>query len=147
MKKKILFEDATMGYNKWVSGMAAREFSSQRLRFKDLVNKGMDVDQSPNDAKASNVIPYPLGSTVSILGDLLLLTTNALRDFKAAQDNPLIKDKPKAKQEVEIIVKHLGASLHEIEELFRVISSSGQSTDKLQSDSDVGEDEAGELKG
>jgi hypothetical protein len=147
VKKKILFEDATMGYNKWVSGMASREFSSQRLRFKDLVNKGMDVDQSPNDAKANNVLPYPLNSTVPILGDLLINTTNALKGFKLAQENPLVKDKIKTKEEVELIVRHLTASLKEIEELFRVISSSGQSTDKLQSDSDVGEDEAGELKG
>ena len=147
MKKKILFEDATMGYNKWVAGMASREFSSQRLKFKDLVGKGMDVDQSPNDAKADNVLPYPLNSTIPILGDLLINTTNALKGFKSAQENPLVKDKIKTKEEVELIVKHLTASLNEIEEIFRVISRNGQSTDKLQSDSDVGEDEAGELKG
>ena len=136
-----------MGYNKWVAGMASREFSSQRLKFKDLVGKGMDVDQSPNDAKADNVLPYPLNSTIPILGDLLINTTNALKGFKSAQENPLVKDKIKTKEEVELIVKHLTASLNEIEEIFRVISRNGQSTDKLQSDSDVGEDEAGELKG
>lgn len=136
-----------MGYNKWVSGMASREFSSQRLKFKDLVSKGTDVDQSPNNAKAGNTLPYPLGSAVPILGDLLLGTTNALRDFKTAQSNPLVKDKQKPREEVELIIKHLQASLSEIEEIFRVISRDGKSEDTLQSDADVGEDEKGELEG
>jgi hypothetical protein len=125
VKKKLLFEDATMYYNKWVSGLATREFNAQRLRFKDLYNKSGDTYQSPNDSKASNVIPYPLSNAVPILGDLVVNTTNAIRTFKTSLENPVVKDDKKATAEVQSIISHLELSLREIDNIFKEIQHRG----------------------
>lgn len=119
MKKKLLFEDATMYYNKWVQGIAGREFGTQRLRFKDIVNANQDHEsQSPNTAKADNVIPYPLPNTVSIFGDLIIHTSNALTMFKSSLKNPAIKKNKQMEEEINEIIDTLKKSLNELNSYF-----------------------------
>ena len=119
MKKKLLFEDATMYYNKWVQGIAGREFGTQRLKFKDIVNANKDHEsQSPNVTKVGNALPYPLPNAVSIFGDLIINTSNALTMFKTALKNPAIKQNKQAEEEITEIVIALKKSLSELNSYF-----------------------------
>jgi len=123
VKKKVLFEDTVSYYNKWVQGMASREFAAQRMKFKDLFSTNHDlVTQSPNDAKADKVLPYPLPNSVAVLGDVLTGTTNAIKMFGDALRNPLVKDDEKAVKEIETIVECLNKSLAELNKIFITLS-------------------------
>jgi hypothetical protein len=125
MKKKVVFEDTVSVYNKWVSGQASREFSAIKMKFSDLLgdDKGKNT-QSPNDARANNVLPFPLPNTASILGDLLTNTTNAIGAYKDALKNPLVREDEQAKKEIENIVICLKKSLIELRGIFKVIDDS-----------------------
>ena len=123
MKRKILFEDTVSYYNKWVSGQAAREFGSIKMKFNDLIDKdSKSGKQNPNDAKAGNVLPFPLPNTVYVLGDLLTNHTNAKNLFKNALEHPLVKDDAKAKAEIEAIVSCIDKSLNELKQIFVVLN-------------------------
>jgi hypothetical protein len=127
MKKKVLFEDTVSMYNRWVSGQAAREFSAIKMKFNDLLDKDKGSGtQSPNDVKASNVLPYPLPNTVFILGDLITNHTNASTSFKDALTHPLIKDDEKAKQELQAIIACLNKSLNELKQIFVILNKSAE---------------------
>jgi len=127
MKKKVLFEDTVSMYNRWVSGQAAREFGAIKMKFNDLIgnDKGYRT-QNPNDARASNVIPYPIPNTVSILGDLITNTTSAIANFKTALKNPLVQKDEKAQKELQLIVNCLSNSLEELKQIFVVIDKSAK---------------------
>ena len=119
MKNKLLFEDATMYYNKWVQGIAGKEFGTQQLKFKDIVDANKDHEsQSPNTTKAGNVMPYPLPNTVSIFGDLIIGTSNALTMFKNALKNPAIKQNKQMEEEITEIITALKKSLFELNSYF-----------------------------
>jgi len=122
MRKKVLFEDATMQYNKWVSGQAAREFSSQRMKFKDLISQDYDTDQSPNTAKADNVLPYQLVNAASIIGDLVSNTSSAINAFESALDNPVVKKDVKIQAEVKEILVYLKDSMSNLNNLIRTVN-------------------------
>ena len=132
MKKKVLFEDATMQYNKWVSGQAAREFSSQRMKFKDLVSQTHDTDQSPNTAKADNVLPYQLVNAASIIGGLVSDTSSAINAFKSSLDNPVVKKDEKIQAEVKELLAHLKDSMNCLNNLIKTVNK----------DADVGLDDS-----
>ena len=121
MKKKLTLEDTTMYYNKWVQGIAAREFSAQRTKFKDLFKQSQDVDQTPNNAKAGNVLPYQLSQAATILGDLITNTTNAISAFEDAKNNPVVQKDKGAEEEIDIILAHLKRSMGEIDALMKTI--------------------------
>ena len=119
VKKKLLFEDATMYYNKWVQGIAGKEFGTQQLKFKDIINANKDHEsQSPNVTKAGNSMPFPLPNTVSIFGDLIINTSNALTLFKNALKNPAIKKNKQMEEEITEIVVTLKKSLSELNSYF-----------------------------
>jgi hypothetical protein len=129
MKKKVLFEDTVSMYNKWVSGQAAREFSAIKMKFNDLLgnDKGYRT-QSPNDARANNVLPYPIPNTVAILGDLITSTTSAITNFNTALKNPLVQKDEKAKKELELIIRCLKNSLNELKHIFVVLDKDAKDT-------------------
>jgi len=129
MKKKVLFEDTVSMYNRWVSGQAAREFGAIKMKFNDLLgnDKGYK-SQSPNDARANNVMPYPIPNTVSILGDLITNTTSAITNFKTALKNPIVQKDKKAQKELELVVGCLNKSLEELRQIFVVINKSAEDT-------------------
>jgi hypothetical protein len=127
MKKKVLFEDTVSMYNRWVSGQAAREFNAIKMKYNDLFDKSKGYKtQSPNDARASNVIPYPIPNTVSILGDLITNTTSAIANFKIALKNPLVQEDEKAQKELQLIVNCLNNSLKELKQIFIVIDKNAK---------------------
>jgi len=119
VKKNVLFEDTVSGYNKWVQGLASREFNAQRLKFKDLFSTNHDlVTQSPNQAKAGNVLPFPLPNVVSTLGDLTTNMSNSILAFKSALKHPNVEKDPKAKKEIENILLALKKAQHELNQVF-----------------------------
>jgi hypothetical protein len=130
MKKKVLFEDTVSVYNKWVSGQASREFSAIKMKFNDLLgnDKGYKT-QYPDDAKANNVLPYPLPNTAAILGDLLTSATNAIGTYRTALKNPLVQEDEKAKKELELIVNCLDKALLDIKQIFIVLGKSAKQDD------------------
>lgn len=122
MKKKVVFEDTVSAYNKWVSGQASREFGSIRTKFNDLFgDKKNKDDQNPNNAKGSDVLPYPIPNTVSILGDLISNTTSAINNYKLALQQPLVKEDEKAAKEIKAIIECLSKSLLELKNVFKVL--------------------------
>jgi hypothetical protein len=122
MRKKVLFEDATMQYNKWVSGQAAREFGSQRMKFKDLVSQNYDTDQSPNNAKADNVLPYQLINAASIIGDLISNTSSAINAFESSLDSPIVKKDESIQAEVKEMLAHLKDSMNCLNNLIKTVN-------------------------
>ena len=109
-----------MQYNKWVSGQAAREFSSQRMKFKDIVSQYQDTDQSPNTAKADNVLPYQLVNAANILSDLFTNTNNAINAFESALENPIVKKDQRITTEVTEMVAHLKDSMECLKQILKV---------------------------
>lgn len=108
VKKPILFEDATMYYNKWVSGIASRELATKKAKFRDIIGKSADyTDQSPNTAKADPVMPYPIPNAVDALGEIVTSASNALTLFRQALKNPTIKDDKEARAEIIKIINTL----------------------------------------
>jgi len=127
MKKKVLFEDTVSYYNKWVSGQASREFGAMKTKFKDLVGKGVDnEEQNPDNAKAGNVLPFPLPNTVSILGDLMTDHSNATHNFKSALKHPLIQKDKKAADEIRQIIDCLEKSARELKRIFTIIGKDSE---------------------
>jgi len=119
VKKKLLFEDTTMYYNKWVQGIAGKEFGTQRIKFKDIVNANKDHEsQSPNVTKAGNTMPYPMPNAVSVFGDLIIHTSNALTMFRTALKSPVVKQNKQAEDEIAEIVETLKKSLSELNSYF-----------------------------
>lgn len=112
MKKQVLFEDTTMYYNKWVQGVASRDLASQKMGLKDLLKMDdQHLDQNPNGAKADNVLPYPMPNAVSILGDLVVNTSNALEMFRNVNRNPALKKNKRVHAEVLLIITALKKSM------------------------------------
>lgn len=92
MKKSVLFEDTVNYYNKWVKGIASREFSTQNLKLKELLNKDTEyTEQHPNLSQADQQLPFPLDNSIAILGDLAINVTNALTLYRQALKNPVVK--------------------------------------------------------
>ncbi len=113
MKSPILFEDATMYYNKWVQGIASRDLASQKIGLKELIDKNDEhMDQSPNTAKAEPVMPYPIPNAVSVLGELVTTTSNSLALFRQALKQPALENKKAARAEIVLIITALKASMN-----------------------------------
>jgi len=110
-----------MGYNKWVSGQASREFASQRMKFKDLVSQDYDTDQSPNTAKADNVLPYQLINAANILSELISNTVGSINAFKNALEAPIVKKDKKLEEEVSTIISHLEDSMSCLKNVIRTV--------------------------
>ena len=119
VKKPILFEDATMYYNKWVSGIAGREFGTQRVKFKDIVNKNEEhLDQNPNMVKADPVMPFPLPNAVAALGELAIGMSNSIGLFRTALKHPDVQKSKSSRAEVITIINALKASQEHLNNLF-----------------------------
>jgi hypothetical protein len=118
MKSPVLFEDATMYYNKWVQGIASGDLASQKVGLKELLNKNDEyMEQNPNLTKAEPVMPYPVPNAVSVLGELITSTSNALGLFRLALKQPVLKDKKAARAEIITVINHLKKSMNVLNSL------------------------------
>jgi len=117
MKKKLLFEDV-MNFNKWVSGIASREFNPQHITLKDLFNK--TTDQHPNDATPDKPLPYPLPNVIEQLGNLYVNAYNAKVLFDNALNNPVVQQNSSAKESVLYIKDELDKITESIKRIISV---------------------------
>lgn len=108
-----------MYYNKWVQGIAGREFGTQRIKFKDIVKANDEHDnQNPNTVRSLPPLPYPLPNAVSIFGDLIINMSNALTMFKTALKNPAIEKNIQAKEEITEAATAIKRALSELNHYF-----------------------------
>lgn len=112
MKKRVLFEDASMYYNKWTSGMASREMATQKVGLKELLKQEDEhTIQNPGVVKVGNALPYPVPNAVSILGELITSASNSLSLFRHSLKNPVVANDKKARAEIVLIVNTLKGCL------------------------------------
>jgi len=123
MKRPVLFEDATSYYNKWVQGIASRDLNGQKVGIKDILKQNDEhLDQNPNFAKAGNEMPYPIPNAVSVLGELIVFTSNSLNLFRLSLKNPALKDK-NARGQIILIVNTLSRCINLINLLLKRLSA------------------------
>lgn len=91
MKKLVSEEGSVMNYNKWVKGVADREFNAQKLMVNDIF-KSKDNNQSPDTVRRhQNALPYPLVSLVTSLGNSIVGLQNSLNIVETLKHNPLLR--------------------------------------------------------
>jgi len=105
VKHTLLF-DEVMQYNKWVSGIASRDLSTQRVSLNDIFDTNKNP-QIPGAVKAGNDLPYPLRNVINQLGDLYVNSSNSVELFKQALNNPNIKFNDDAKTYIISAIKKL----------------------------------------
>ncbi len=121
--KNLVNEDGTvMNYNKWVKGIADREFGSSRVNVGDMFKT---PDQYPNTKHKQNVLPYPLSSLVSALGNTILGLQNSLNIVRSLSNNPLIKKESNH--------PHIDKAIKDLEQAAKSIESAANSVDNIQS--------------
>jgi len=118
VRKKLVFEDI-LNYNKWVSGIASRELATQKVTLKDIFN-GPSTEQSPNDAKADPVVPYPLQNTVQQIGELYINATNAKQSVLSSLNNPVLKDNKIAKEAVKGVLERLDIIINTVQDIIKL---------------------------
>ena len=110
-----MFEDAIEYYNKWTTGMAAREVAAQQVSLKDLFTKSMS--QFPNQVRLRKNLPFPLTTVTDSLGQIYVDASNTLQLFESALNFPLISENKKAEQEVKDSIQKLKAVVDTIKYL------------------------------
>ena len=124
MKKLVSEEGSVMNYNKWVKGIADREFSAQKLMVNDLFN-GKDGNQSPNTVrKHQNALPFPLGSLVSSLGNTIVGLQNSLSIVESLKNNPLVR-----KEGNDVLINQ---SLKDLHDAAQLIQKAAKCVDNIQ---------------
>lgn len=81
-----------MNYNKWVQGIASREFNAQKVFLRDILGKSNETQQYPNNVVGNNVLPYPLTGLVPTLGTVISNLSIALNLAKNSASYPLFKE-------------------------------------------------------
>lgn len=124
MKKLVSEEGSVMNYNKWVKGIADREFSAQKLMVNDLFN-GKDGNQSPNTVrKHQNALPFPLGSLVFSLGNSIVGLQNSLSIVESLKNNPLVR-----KEGNDVLINQ---SLKDLHDAAQLIQKAAKCVDNIQ---------------
>lgn len=123
MKKLVSEDGQTLNYNKWVKGIADREFGSQKFVVNDLFSK--NKDQSVNTRSNQNILPYPLSNLVPSLGNALISLQNSISIIKNLKNNPLLKKESNS--------VHIEQSLNKLIEAAKNIQDAANSVDNIQS--------------
>ena len=103
MSKKVIFEDATMAYNRWTQGIASREFAAGKVTLFDLFDKYNK--QFPNDAKDHTYIPPTLTTSVDLIGNILNSNSNFRDKIRQTHNLPYCTGSERRKKIVENIYK------------------------------------------
>jgi hypothetical protein len=88
MSKKIINEDSTMIYNKWVSGIAKREAPAEVVTVADI----QDRYRNHLGYLAPKTLPYPLTNFTDLLGNLFVKSAEIRKTLGMAISYPLIKE-------------------------------------------------------
>lgn len=111
MKKTVVFEDATMAYNRWVQGIASREMSSTQVPLRDLVDKRSN--QLPGETNAL-VWNHPiLDGAPGIVGSAIMSISALRQKLSQARGSNLASD-PVKKQHLLYAMKYTKASLENL---------------------------------
>lgn len=114
-----------MNYNKWVKGIANREFNAQKMMVNDLFN-GKNQDQSPNaKQRHNNVLPFPLNNLVSTLGNAIINLQNSLNIMGSLKNNPLVKK--------ESNTVHIEQSIKDITSAAELVYKAAKGVDNIES--------------
>lgn len=129
--KKLVSEDGTMNYNKWVKGIADRELSSQKLMVNDIFkakgakNADSENSQDPNAKRQQTALPYPLSNLVPALGDSIVSLQNAMSLVSTLQNNPILKNKNN--------IVHIEQCTKALKSALELIKTAAKSVDNLES--------------
>ena len=121
--KNLISEDATLNYNKWVKGIADREFSAQKLMVNDIFNND-ENDQSVNKQRKQNVLPFPLSNLIPALGNAIVNLQNSVNMIQTLKSNPIVK-KENNNAHIEEALKYLNAASD-------LINSAAKSVDNIE---------------
>ena len=108
-KLKLIGEDNTMIYNKWVSGIAKREAPAEVITISDIQNRyrnGLGYN-------APKALPYPLTSFLDFLGNLFVKSAEMRHTLGRAVTYPVIREE---KSRIDAI-KNLNEKLHKIQDI------------------------------
>jgi len=86
MKNYPINEDTSMIYNKWVSGIAKREFQPEVITVADIINRFR------NNQQAKKILPYPLNNILDFLGEIFVQCANLRGLLNQSFKNPVIKE-------------------------------------------------------
>ena len=111
--RKILFEDLVTFQDKWATGISGRSVGPQSVTLLDLLKKGVGDNQHPNNAQASGVIPHGAEMLVELLGDLIHQSVLVKQALKMARSNPVLDGRPKAKAQLNKIIRRINI-IHKI---------------------------------
>lgn len=106
--KNLISEDATLNYNKWVKGIADREFSAQKLMVNDIFNND-ENDQSVNKQRKQNTLPFPLSNLIPALGNAIVSLQNSVNIIQTLKSNPIVK-KESNNTHIQEALKYLNAA-------------------------------------
>jgi hypothetical protein len=126
VKNVVSENDMSLNYNKWVKGIADREFGSQKLMLNDLFNKQKEQDQSINLVRHQNSLPFPLDQLVPTLGNAIISLENSLNIIKTLKNNPLVKSESSNTAFIEDALKNL-------EEAAKFIQNAAKCVDNIKS--------------
>jgi len=103
-KATVIFEDATMAYNRWVQGIASREHSATPVNIAQLVGKQASPD------KPARPLHPTLDKSPEILGNTILNLTNLRQKISCALDSNLAT-KPENKKVLLKLQKKIAKNL------------------------------------
>lgn len=119
--KNILKEDDSLNYNKWVKGIADREFSAQKTIVNDLV-KNNPTEQYPNMKRSQNVLPYPLSNLIPALGNVIVGLNSSVTMLKELKLNPLVK-KESNNEHIQSSIKKLNQAAELIKDAVKCVDN------------------------
>ena len=94
MISRILEEDQTMLYNKWVSGIASRDLKGQAVTLDDIVSK---YNNDVNGDKARPELPYPLTLFTDLIGEVYIKMRDMQEKINVANTYPIVKENENGK--------------------------------------------------
>jgi len=98
-KVKILSEDNSMIYNRWVSGIAKREAPADVITVDDIVNRYRN-DMS---GTAPKQLPFPLNMLLDLLGNIFIKTAEMRKTVVDSINYPIIKESKRKIKAVKIL--------------------------------------------
>jgi len=120
----VINEDSVMNYNKWVQGIASREFNAQKVFLRDLLGRPNESDQYPNKVVNNNALPYPLPNLIPSLGTVIANLSIALSLVKNSNSFPIFSEDNNA--------QNLQEALKSLEDASKSITKAVNSLDNLK---------------
>ncbi|NBO99803.1 MAG: hypothetical protein EBU90_06705 [Proteobacteria bacterium] len=115
-------DSSTLNYNKWVKGIASREFGSEKLFINSLFDNNQDK-QHPNTKNKQNILPYPMNNLIPTLGNAIVNLQNSINILNQLKNNPVIKKESNS--------VHLEQSIKTLIEASKLIEKAANCVDNI----------------